>query len=202
MKVGIIGTGNIGSRVGELLRDAGHDIYWGARRPSGADGVGSMSEAARFGDIVIIAVPYGAWPDLALELSGVLDGKIVVDAGNPDPDRDGRFGVEGLEDPEGSGHPVERLLPNVRLVRTFNVIEAGTLGRQAHRDGEKLGLPIAGDDPEAVAGVSGLVSDAGFEPVIFGNLTSAKKFDRGTPIFGGNMTGRELRAILNKETIA
>lgn len=199
VKIGIIGTGNIGTVVGRLLRQAGHEVVWGTRTPEDRVDFQSIEEAARFGEIVLVAVPYGVWPMLADTIGSCPDSKIVIDAGNPDRVRDGAFGAEGLDDPRGSGAPVARLLPAARIVRTVNVIEAGMLGREAHRAGERLGLPVAGDDPEAVARVAALVSEIGFTPVVSGDLASARQFDRGTPIFGVGMTGPEIIAALEKE---
>lgn len=200
MNIGIIGTGNIGTVVGRLLREAGHEVVCGTRSPKDDADIRSNEEATRFGGVVIVAVPYGARPDLVREIGPLLGDKVVVDAGNPDRDRDGSFGEEGLDDPKGPGAPVARLVPTARFMRTFTVIEAGMLGREAHRDGERLGLPVAGDDPEAVALVAALVADTGFTPVLSGDLASAKRFDRGTPIFGGGLTGPEIDAAFGKET--
>ena len=126
----------------------------------------------------------------------------MIDAGNPDRTRDGAFGAAALGDPDGSGAPVREILPKVRLVRSFSVIEAGALEREAHRDGDLLALPIAGDDPTALAVTSKLVADAGFDPVISGDLASAKHFDRGTTVFGGGLTAHETRQVFAAEAIA
>ena len=199
VKIGIIRTGNIGTVVGRLLRQAGHEVVWGTRTPEDRVDFQFIEEAARFGEVVIVAVPYGVWPTLSAEIGPLIKGKAVIDAGNPDRDRDGSVGAEGLDDPRGSGAPVAQLVPAARIVRTFSVIEAGMLGREAHREGERLGLPVAGDDPEAVALVAALVADVGFTPVVSGDLASARQFDRGTPIFGGGITGPEIIAALEKE---
>jgi hypothetical protein len=69
--------------------------------------------------------------------------------------------------------------------------------RQAHREGELIGIPIAGDDTEAVEITARLVRDAGFDPVIVGPLARAREFDRGTSVYVTGMTARELREALN-----
>jgi predicted dinucleotide-binding enzyme len=88
------------------------------------------------------------------------------------------------------------LLPRARLVRAFSTVMWTTLGREAHRAGDRIGIPLAGDDPQALALTSRLVTDVGFDPVIVGSLSEAKRFDPGTRVFDSNMSGREVRAAL------
>jgi len=84
-------------------------------------------------------------------------------------------------------------LPGVRLVRAFNSIPAGLLRSEAHRSGEWIAVPLAGDDPAALETAARLVNDAGFEPVVVGSLARAKEFDVGTGVYGRGLTARELR---------
>src|SRR5579863_2124718 len=100
MQIGIIGAGMIGATVGRLWAKAGHAVQFATRHPeelkelAGEIGenasIGTNREAARFGEVVFVAVPFGAWPALAEEIGPELDGKIVADAGNPYPARDGK----------------------------------------------------------------------------------------------------------------
>ena len=87
-------------------------------------------------------------------------------------------------------------LPGVRLVRAFNALSFMQVEREAHRAGEKLGIPVAGDDPAAVATVVRLVQDAGFDPVVVGGLARAREFDTGTPVYVKGLTARQLREAL------
>ena len=64
---------------------------------------------------------------------------------------------------------------------------------EAHRAGERIAIPLAGDDAEALRTAERLVGDAGFEPVVVGSLARAKEFDPGTPVFGRALTAAELR---------
>jgi predicted dinucleotide-binding enzyme len=70
--------------------------------------------------------------------------------------------------------------PGTRLVRAFNAINAGPLANQAFEKPERLGIPLASDDAEALKIASQLVSDAGFDPVPVGGLARAREFDVGT----------------------
>ncbi len=208
MKLGIIGAGNISGTLGVLWAAAGHSVRFGTRHPDrlaslleraghGAS-AGTAVEAATFGAVVFCSIPYGAWPDLAPELAPVLAGKVVLDSANPYPDRDGPFATEAIAAGEGSGLPVARLLPGARLIRAFNSVYFKTLETEAHRVGDRVGIPLAGDDADALQVASGLVRDAGFEPVVVGPLLRARDFDPGTAPYNTGMSGVELVKALNR----
>ncbi|AYC33735.1 NADP oxidoreductase [Pseudomonas cavernae] len=204
LKIGIIGTGNIGSALARLWVDAGHEVLIASRHPERLQllaaelgpkaRAGTPRQAAVFGDVVMLAVPYGATPQIGRDYAKELAGKIVLDAGNPIPIRDGQMAEQARE--LGAGLASKGFLPGVRLVRAFNAISAGNLRSQAHRRGEKLAIPLAADDAEALRIAAGLVRDAGFDPVIVGPLSSAKQFDYGTGISAKRLTARELRQEL------
>ena len=86
-------------------------------------------------------------------------------------------------------------LPGTRLVRAFNQISAAQLASEAHRAGEKIGVPLAADDKAALAIAIQLVTDAGFEPVVVGGLATAKSFDPGAAAYH-TMTAKQLRETL------
>ena len=126
---------------------------------------------------------------------GAASGKIVLDAGNPNPRRDGESAAAAVA--RGAGLATQEHLPGARIVRAFNQLNNKVFLSEAHRAGEKLAVPLGGDDAEALAVASRLVTDAGFEPVIVGSLAQSKAFDSSAPIFLKAMTARELRAALN-----
>ncbi|MNZ93253.1 prephenate dehydrogenase [compost metagenome] len=204
VKIGIIGTGNIGSALARLWVDAGHEVLISSRHPEKLQPLaaelgprahtGTPREAAAFGKVILLAVPYGATPQIGRDYAAEMAGKVVLDAGNPIPSRDGAMAEEARN--QGAGLASKGFLPGVRLVRAFNAISAGNIRSQAHRSGEKLGIPLAGDDPQALEVASGLVRDAGFDPVIVGPLSSAKRFDYGTGISAKALTAQGLREEL------
>jgi len=206
MNIGIIGAGNIAGTIGLLWTKAGHPVRFGTRHPDELGpliaqagllaSAGTPAEAARFGEVVFCSVPFGAWPTLAPELAPLLSGKVVLDSANPYPDRDGAFAHETIAAGEGAGVPVARLLPGVRLVRAFNSVYFKTLQSEAHRAGEQVGIPLAGDDPPALELAARLVRDAGFEPVMVGPLVRARCFDAGTPVYNTGMSGAQLARAL------
>jgi hypothetical protein len=204
MKIGIIGAGKIGGTLASLWANAGHEVFVSSRHPEqlqelarslGPKGrVGTPREAAAFGDVVLVSVPYGALPGIGRDLANELKGKVVLDTGNPYPERDGEMAEEARR--KGTGIASAEFLRGVRLVRAFNAIRAQDLRTEAHRKGEPVGIPIAADDERALAIASRLVRDAGFEPVVVGPLAKARTFDVGTPVYTQLLTARELRARL------
>ena len=155
---------------------------------------GPPAEAAAFGDVVLIAVPYAALPQVGQDYAPLMQGKVVVDCGNPYPRRDGPMADDALT--KGTGVASAEFLPGVRLVRAFNAINYRSVEREAHRAGERVGIPIAGDDADALRIVSDLVVDAGFDPVVVGPLVRAREFDQGSPVYVTNMTAAQLREAL------
>ncbi len=204
LKIGIIGSGNIGGAVGLRWAAAGHEILFSSRNPDQLGDLvaqagpktraGYPQEAVEFGDIVLIAVPYAALPQIGRDFAAAMQGKVVIDCGNPYVQRDGPMAAEALE--KGTGVASSEFLPGVRLVRAFNAIGYQSVHDKHHRAGERVAIPIAGDDQEAVAVTSNLVIDAGFEPVVVGPLSRAREFDQGSAVYVQDLTAAELRIAL------
>jgi hypothetical protein len=155
---------------------------------------GTPREAAAFGEVVLISVPYAALPQIGRDLAAELKGKVVLETGNPVQARDGDMAVEARA--KGTGVASAEFLPGVRLVRAFNSVGYNSIRSEAHRSGERVAIPLAADDDAALKIAIRLVQDAGFEPVVVGPLARAKEFDYGTPVLGKALTARELRKVL------
>jgi 8-hydroxy-5-deazaflavin:NADPH oxidoreductase len=205
LRIGIIGSGRMGGAVGLRWAEAGHAVFFSSRNPDQLDELvqragnnaqaGFPAEAVAFGDVILVAVPYGALPQIGEDYAAQMAGKIVIDCGNPRADRDGPMADDAIA--RGTGIVGAEYLPGTRLVRALNAISFMQVNQQAHREGELIGVPIAGDDPEAVRIAIQLVSDAGFDPVVVGGLDSARRFDRGTEVYVRGLTAREIRDVLN-----
>lgn len=203
IKIGIIGAGNIGGTIGQLWAKAGHKVFYSSRHPdelkplvekTGPNAqAGTVQQAVAFGDVIFIAVPYSAMPGIGRDNAAALKGKIVLNASNPITGRDGE--IARIAQQKGVGESDQELLPGTRLVRAFNSTGAGRFAADAHKPGEKLGVAIAGDDPEAMKVAAQLVRDAGFEPVPV-PLARAKEFAPGAPLFGRGLPVSELRKAL------
>jgi predicted dinucleotide-binding enzyme len=204
LKIGIIGAGHIGGTLAALWVQAGHEVLISSRHPDELRPlaqslgprarVGTPREAALFGPVLLVSVPYAALPQIGRDLKSELAGKIVLDTGNPYPQRDGPMALEARR--KGAGIASAEFLPGVRLVRAFNAINSGDLRDEAHRQGEPVAIPLAGDDAEALAVAAQLVREAGFAPVVVGPLARAREFDVGTPVYTRLLTAPQLRAAL------
>jgi predicted dinucleotide-binding enzyme len=204
VKIGLIGSGRQGGAIGLLWARAGHEVFFSSRNPENLKDLvaqagpkaraGLPAEAAAFGEVVLIAVPYGALPQVGKDYAAQLRGKIVIDVGNPRVDRDGEVGKDGLA--RGTGVTSKEHLAGARLVRALNALSYVQVTKEAHRAGEKLGIPIASDDQAAIAMTVRLVTDAGFEPVVVGGLARAREFDAGTAVYVKGLTAAQLKAAL------
>ena len=206
LKIGIVGSGRIGSTLGALWLKAGHEIMFSsldlehdkalAARLGGKARAGTSKEAAAFGEVALIAVPYSAFPQVGRDLRDLLKGKVVLDASNPIPTRDGEIATWARE--KGAGLASAELLPGARIVRAFNAIGYARLPEAAKRS-ERMGMPIAGDDANAIAVASRLVREIGYEPVLIGSLAMGKHLIPGTPLAGEHPPEklRQIAATLN-----
>jgi predicted dinucleotide-binding enzyme len=170
MNIGIIGSGRIGGTVGTLWAQAGHQVMFSSRHPeqladlAAAAGngarVGTIGEAAAFGDVVLLSVPWRGVED-ALVAAGSLDGKILIDTTN-------QFTPNGLEQLPGGISAAEfnaRRARGARLVKAYNTLTAGFQAESAGRTGtDRVVMPYAGEDAAAKAIVAQLIDDSGFEP--------------------------------------
>jgi predicted dinucleotide-binding enzyme len=206
MRIGIIGAGMIGSTVAKLWIDAGHEVRIASRHPEQLRplveslgtraSAGTAAAAATFGDVVMLTVPLAATPALAREVAPLLAGKIVLDTGNAYEKRDGDAAHQATAHPEGSAGWAAAMFPGARWVKAFNTVYFKVLEKEAHRDGDRIGIPLASDDGVALDVVAGLVRDAGFDPVIAGALGRGKEFEPNTSVYNTGMSGPELRAKL------
>ncbi len=206
MRIGLLGAGMIGETLGRLWVRSGHAILLSSRHPEsladlarsmGASArTGTIEEAAEFGEALLLAVPFGAVTTIGPAVARAAARKLVLDAGNPFPHRDGAAAVEARAGVGGSGVWVARHFPLALVVKAFNTVHYRTLAREAHRAGERVGVPIAGDDAGALETTERLVRDAGFDPVIVGPLSRSAEFDPGTAVWNTGMTGPEVRRLL------
>ena len=204
IKIGVIGSGNIGGTVGALWVKTGHQVLFSSRHPeelkSLVDGLGPLAragtvmEALTFGEVIFIGVPYGAYPQIGKDYAREFNGKIVLDAGNAVLARDGEITKETRE--SGIGFTSAKYLLGARIVRAFNTMNFRRLASNANRPGERMAIPIAGDDKDALVVAQQLVRNAGFDPVIIGGLEAAKLFAQGGPLYGQDITAQEMQQRL------
>jgi 8-hydroxy-5-deazaflavin:NADPH oxidoreductase len=206
MTIGIVGSGKIGGVVGTLWARAGHHVCFSSRHPERIEGLvraagptasrGTVEEALAFGNVLLLAIPYGSVERFGHEHGARLHGKIVIETGNPYPERDGAMAEVVRASGLGTGVWSARWLPDARLVRGFNSVWDQTLAKEAHRPEPRVGIPLASDEAEALEVAAGLVRDAGFDPVVVGPLARAREFDVGTAVYASNMSGPQVRHTL------
>jgi predicted dinucleotide-binding enzyme len=92
------------------------------------------------------------------------------------------------------------MFPGARWVKAFNTVYYKTLASEAHRSGDRVGIPLASDDPAALDTAAALVRDAGFDPVVVGPLVRGKEFEPDTPAYNTGMSGPALRDLLRQAT--
>ena len=210
MRIGIIGAGMIGSTLAKLWTDASHEVLISSRHPDELQSLveeleprasaGTPADAAKFGEAVLMTVPLKAVPALARDLEPLLRGKVVLDTGNAYEQRDGDVAREASRHPRGSAAWTAALFPLSRWVKAFNTVYYKTLASEAHRSSDSVGIPLASDSPEALEVASRLVRDAGFEPVIIGDLGRGKEFEPGASVYNTGMSGKALRRAFAKPT--
>lgn len=208
MKIGIIGSGNIGAAAARLFASAGHEVAVSNSR--GGAGLESLiselgggaratgiEEAARFGEVVLVAVPFGKYETLPAE---AFEGKVVIDANNYYPQRDGNF-AQLDADRNTSSELVASHLKGARLVKAFNTIWFEHLARQGNVNlplEERRAIFIAGDDEEAKQTVAQLVEEIGFAAVDTGPLgEGGRRQQVGTAVYNKELNAREAAEVLS-----
>ncbi len=208
LKIGMVGAGREGSALGTLFVKAGHPVMFSSRHPENLKDLvaglgplaqaGTVAQAIAFGDVVVIVVPYAAVEEIGNAHANALAGKVLVmDVSNPIARRDGEALVKRVAELGGAGLATAKLLPGAHIVRAFNAIGSGRLAQLAHRRGDPVGVPIAGDDSKALAVAQDLIRRIGFEPVVVGGLAMGKHLVPGTPL-GGEHTPAEIRQIADR----
>lgn len=210
MKIGIIGAGNIGATAAKLFVQAGHEIAVANSR--GAETLrnlieslgeeraraASIEEAAEFGEIILIAIPFGKYETLPRE---AFRGKVVIDAGNYYPNRDGNF--EAIDAGETtSSELVAEHLHGARYVKGFNTIYFAHLAEQGDTNlplDKRRAIFIAGDDSAAKETAARLIAEIGFAAVDTGFLrTGGKSQQPGTKIYNLDLPQKTALELLGE----
>jgi len=208
MKIATIGAGREGGALGTLFAKLGHPVMFSSRHPEelkdlvAAAGptarAGTTAEAVAFGEVILLVVPYTAVEQIGKDFGTALAAKpLILDVSNPIPGRDGQDFVNQVTNQGGAGLVSAKLLKGAKIVRAFNALNYATLDKIAHRpadQGGPVGVPIAGDDAKAIDLANRLIREAGFEPVLVGDLAKGKYLVPGTPL-AGQHTPDELRKI-------
>lgn len=206
LRIGIIGTGRIGGALATHWTKAGHEVLISSRHPDelrplaaslgSRAHVGTPKEAAAFGEVVLVSVPYSAMPEIGRDNGAQLKGKVVLDTSNPVESRDGAMALAAQK--KGAGVATAEYLAGARVVRAFNCIPAASLANNANRRPERIAIPIGGDDKQALEIAQRLVRDAGFDPVVVGSLAQTRQFDLGGLLASRQLTAAEMQKAIRR----
>jgi 8-hydroxy-5-deazaflavin:NADPH oxidoreductase len=206
MRIGIIGAGHIGGTLAKRFVEVGHEVaVSNSRGPetlaSLVDELGeraqatTTADATRFGEVVVVAIPMGRYREVP---SDAVTGKVVIDANNYYPQRDGHF--EELDsDRTTSSELLQAHLPGAHVVKAFNAIQWMRLRDEGRPAGDRgrLAIPLSGDDEEAKRTVAQLIDQLGFDPLDAGTLAEGgRKHQTGAPAYTQGLPTAELRARL------
>jgi predicted dinucleotide-binding enzyme len=197
MKIGIVGAGKIGGTLATLFTRAGHEVTLAnSRGPETLAGTiaelgpnahaATVADAAAFGELAVVAVPLKAYSTLPAE---PFAGKIVVDANNYYPERDGHIAELDSKSATSTGL-LARHLEGARVVKAFNTIYFGHLrdrGDTGAPARDRFAIPIAGDDADAKALLTDLIDQIGFSAVDSGTLADSWRQEPGAPVYGAEV---------------
>jgi 8-hydroxy-5-deazaflavin:NADPH oxidoreductase len=210
MKIGIVGAGKVGGGLGKLWARAGHEVFFSSRHPDrlkllvehaglGAS-LGSVDEAAEFGEVILFAPNFWNVDD-ALEATGALRGKTVLDVTNPlEWNPNGRM-VRSLPASTTAGEELAKKLPEALIVKAFSTVPASFIPHAFYRPGllQRLVVFYCGDYPLAKAAVHGLIADCGFVGVDAGSLRLARELEAPGRLHRAGLVGiAEARRLLKE----
>ncbi|MBP7973393.1 MAG: NADPH-dependent F420 reductase [Candidatus Nanopelagicales bacterium] len=202
MRIGFIGSGNIGSTLARLAITAGNEVVMSnSRGPETlaelvADlgtqaSAATPAEAGAAGEIVVVTIPLAALDSVPV---APLAGKVVIDTNNYYPHRDGQI-AELDNDSTTSSELLAAYLPQSSVVKAFNSIYFQHLAEQGEPIGTpgRRALPIAGDDAAAKATVTELIEAFGFDTVDTGPLSEGRRFQPASSAYNVRLTAEQLR---------
>jgi predicted dinucleotide-binding enzyme len=204
MRIAIVGSGDLARVLAYRIRAIGHDIVLtdlpdgkALAEAAAATGVptASIEDAARSSDIVVLAIPFWRYRELP---AAAFKGKVVVDATDYYPDRDGPMSELGGTRVSTS-EILAQHLDGAHVVKTLNasgLLALPAIGTLAH-DVTPVAIPVAGDSPKAKGVVADLLVDLGFDPVDAGTLRDSWRMQPGMPAFGLVTDATGLRWVLD-----
>lgn len=210
MKIGIIGSGNIGGNLGLHLAQAGHEVFFSSRHPEELQDLvqqageharaGTVQEAVQFGELIVLAIPFGKIAEVAQEV-GSLSGKILIDTTNPYESRDGEIAAHVKKDPNlRASEYTAQQFPQAHVVKAFNTIYYINLRDKAFQPEEyRTAVPYAGDDAQAKKTVAQLLKDIGFAGIDVGSLSESDVMEPEAILYNRALRPEEVKRLLQEK---
>lgn len=198
MKIGIIGTGNIGSNLARLFVKAGYEVILSysrspeklktlAKELGPKAKVGTVAEAVKVSNITVLSIRFAVLDEVKEQMNSFSD-KIIIDTNNP-------YDIK-LEKGISAASEVERRLPGIRLVKAFNTLYFEHLLAKSFSN-PLIVMPISSDDEEAKGIVKMLIKDVGFVPFDLGRLDNVLLQEPGGPFYNKPLTLSQAEKIRN-----
>lgn len=212
MKIGIIGSGNIGGNLGKHWAKAGHDVLFSSRHPEELNDLAreagnnakavSVTEAFEANaDAYLLATPFKAIDKISELYAGEYGNKVIIDATNPYPERDGEMAQEVRNANYNATEYTAMKFNTAKTVKAFNTIKAEDLRDRAFREYDKLSVPFAAQDVESKAVGQQLIEDIGFDAFYIGNLSDTNIMDPDQAIYGKAVEVGELKELVDATRI-
>ncbi len=208
LKIGVVGGGRMGSALGKLWVKAGHSVLFTSRTPAKlAEMVydlgprataGVPSDAAELCEVIFLALPYTAIPEVARAMAPQLRGKLILDASNPTLRQ--KVALLEQEGIAGVAKATARAFPDAHYVRGFNAVDASAVTESAAGKTRRLGVPLAGESGPALEIAKRRVWAPGCEPVVTGDLLTSEPFEVGGEAYRINVGAAQLRQVLAEAT--
>jgi hypothetical protein len=185
MRVGVLGTGDVGKSLGNAFLALGHEVRMGSReannakaaawvgRADGHASAGTFADAAAFGELVVLATLGSAAQQILLpDVAAACAGKVVIDTTNPLDHSQGKPAL-AIGHTDSGGEQVQRLLPNAKVVKAFNTVGNSLMFRPALPGGPP-DMFICGNDEAAKEQVTALLVDFGWKTIDLGGIEAAR----------------------------
>jgi 8-hydroxy-5-deazaflavin:NADPH oxidoreductase len=187
MNIGILGTGRMGSTLGKIWAQKGHHVFFGTRSIEKAADLaanlniqaGGYEDAAHFGEIIFIGVPWSATQSTLDSLGSLLDGKIIIDCTNA---LAADFISLAISPETSAGEIVQAWLPKSMVIKAYNTIGYGVLTEPNYNGIQASGF-YCGNNAQAKQKVATLISDSGFDPIDCGDLSQSRNLEAMTLLF-------------------
>ncbi|ALJ03690.1 NADP oxidoreductase [Pseudalgibacter alginicilyticus] len=208
MKIGVIGSGNIGGNLGKHWSKVGHQVLFSSRHPKNLKSLvnesgknaKAVSVADAFianADVYLLAVPFNAIGEIAELYAGEYRDKVIIDATNPYPQRDGALAQKVIEANYNASEYTAMKFGTAKTVKAFNTIQAEHLKNDAFKTYNKLTIPFAAQDEEGRSVGKQLIEDIGFDTLYIGNLSDTNIMDPHKAIYGKALQKDELKALVD-----